>query len=88
MPIEEVVLTPTDNIHVNLASKILQREFWCRELGSAYSYGLNDNVKDLGNITRNLGQGMVVYTLFNRQPHKYHNRQTRKRLNKLEHDDI
>ena len=73
MPIEAVVLKPTDNM--SLASKILQREeFWCRELGSIYPYGLNDNVRGLGNISRKLGQGLVVYTLFNRQPHKYHNR--------------
>ena len=30
----------------------------------------------------------MVYTLFNRQPHKYRNRKTRKKRERLEHEEI
>jgi len=44
MPIEEVELEPSDSI--TMTSKRLKREeFWCRELCTVYSYGLNDSVK-------------------------------------------
>ena len=43
MPIEEVVLEPSDVI--SLPSKRLQREeYWYRELCTIHPYGLNDNV--------------------------------------------
>ena len=35
-----------------------------------------------------IGEGLVVYTLFNRQPHKYRNRKTRKKRERLEHEEI
>ena len=86
MPIEEVVLTPGDNM--SLASKILQREeYWYKELCTIYPYGLNDNVRGLGNVSRKMGQGIVIYTLFNRQTHKYHKR-TKKKRKKPKHDEI
>ena len=51
MPIEEVTLTPTDKI--SLSSKRLEREaFWYRELCTIYPYGLNDNVKKFGNVSK------------------------------------
>ena len=35
-----------------IGSKLLSRvEFWYKELGSIYPYGLNDNVKQLGNVS-------------------------------------
>ena len=47
MPIEEIVLEPSDVI--SLPSKSLQREeYWYRELCTVYPYGLNDNVKGVG----------------------------------------
>ena len=50
MPIEEVVLEPGDSM--TLPSKRLEREeFWYRELCSVYPYGLNDNVKGVGNVS-------------------------------------
>ena len=86
MPIEEVVLTPGDNM--SLASKILQREeYWYKELCTIYPYGLNDNVRGLGNVSRKMGQGIVIYTLFNRQTHKYRKR-TKKKRKKPKHDEI
>ena len=64
MPIEEVSLTTRDN--VTLASKLLNREeYWIKEIGCLYPYGLNDNIRQLGNISDKLGQGLIVYSLFN-----------------------
>ena len=65
VPIEEVELTPTDKI--SLSAKRLEREdFWYRELCTVYPYGLNDNVRRVGNISKQ-GPNIVVHTLFNRQ---------------------
>ena len=46
MPIEAVLHSPGDT--TTIGSKLLSREeFWYRELGSIYPYGLNDNVRGL-----------------------------------------
>ena len=77
MPIEEVYLEPGDDI--SLAMKLSNREeFWYKELCSVYPYGLNDNVCKVGNVSRKLEQGLVVYCLFNRQPRKYRVRQSKR----------
>ena len=76
MPIEEVVLTSNDK--VSISSKLLTREeFWYRELCSIYPYGLNDNVRQFGSVSKKIGTGLVVYGMFNKQTRKF-----RKRLNK------
>ena len=54
MPIEEVVLELNNVIF--LPSKRLQREeYWYRELCTVYPYGLNDNVKGVGNVSSRIG---------------------------------
>ena len=48
-PIEEVVVEPEENI--SLHAKRLEREdFWMRELKTIQPYGLNDNIRSVGNI--------------------------------------
>ena len=72
MPIEEVVLEPIDVI--SLPSKRLQREeYWYRELCTVYPYGLNDNVKGVGNVSSRTDDGLAVYKLFNKQKRKFRN---------------
>ena len=73
MPLEEVKLEEGEGIM--LTSKRLQREdYWYRELNT---YGLNDNIKKVGNISKNKDKGIVVWTLFNK-----HTRKSRRRPNK------
>ena len=82
MPIEEVSLKASDN--VTLASKLLNREeYWIKEIGCLYPYGLNDNIRQLGNISDKLGQGLIVYSLFNKHNRKYRKRSGRRRKNKM-----
>ena len=51
MPIEAVFHFREDTI--TIGSKLLNREeFWFKELGSVYPYGLNDYVKKLGNVSK------------------------------------
>ena len=74
MPIEEVVLEQTDG--TTLPSKRLQREeYWYRELCSVsvYPYGLNDNVRGVGNVLKS-DERLIVYTLFNKQKRKFRKR--------------
>ena len=53
MPIEAVFHSPEDT--TTIGSKLLSREeFWYKELVSIYPYGLNDNVKQLGNVSKKL----------------------------------
>ena len=48
MPIEKIVDTGNK---VSSTSKRLERDdYWCRELCTFYPYGLNDNVRGVGNI--------------------------------------
>ena len=74
MPIEEVVLEPGDSM--TLPNKRLQREeFWYRELCTVYPYGLNDNVKGVGNVSSmSRSEDLIVYTLFNKHERKYRKR--------------
>ena len=83
MPIEEVVLEPSDVI--SLPSKRLQREeYWYRELCTAYPYGLNDNVKGVGNMSSRSDDGLVVYELFNKQKRKFRNRTAHRMRRKVD----
>ena len=79
-PIEEVTLTPTDKI--SLSPKRLEKEdFWYRELRMVYPYGLNDNVRKVGNVSK---VGTVVHALFNKQPRKYQKRQGKRCRSRVE----
>ena len=61
---------------MTLAARRLQREeYWYKELKSIYPYGLNDNVRKVGNISKN--KGIVVWTLFNKQTRKFRKRPKR-----------
>ena len=73
MPIEAVFYSPEDT--TTIGSKLLScEEFWYKELGSIYPYGLNDNVKQLGNVSQKIERGLVMYSLFNKHECKFHNR--------------
>ena len=68
MPIEEL----PSNDRVSATSQRLEREdYWCRELCTYYPYGLNDNIRGVGNISKQ--HGLVVYTLFNKRQRKFEN---------------
>ena len=82
MPIEEVVLEPSDVI--SLPSKRLQREYWYRELCTVYPYGLNGNVKGVGNMSSRSDDGLVVYELFNKQKRKFRNRTAHRKRRKVD----
>ena len=79
MPIEEVSLEEGECLC--LASKRLQREeYWYKELATIYPYGLNDNVKNLGNVSKKGTENIVVWSFFNKKPRKFTKRsQKRKR---------
>ena len=73
MPIEAVFHPPEDT--TTIGSKLLSREeFWYKELGSIYPYGLNDNVKQLGNVSQKIECGLVMYSLFNKHKRKFRKR--------------
>ena len=58
MPIEEIEISDTQ---VSLTFKRLQREqHWYRELKCIYPYGLNDNVKDIGNVSKANKDSIVI----------------------------
>ena len=81
VPIEEVKLTPADKI--SLRAKRLEREdFWYRELCTIYPYGLNDNVRKVGNVSK-LGPSTVVHALFNKQRRKFKKRQGKRHRSKV-----
>ena len=79
MPIEEI--TTSDK---GTCAKRLEREdYWCREPCTFYPYGLNDNVRKVGNISK-CKDKIVVNTLFHKQIRKFRKRQPRKRRRKIE----
>ena len=73
-PIEGIVVAP--NEQASTYSKRLEREeFWIRELKTVYPYGLNDNIRGVGNISKQNDE-LIVWKFFN----KYS--KTRKRKSK------
>jgi len=87
-PIEEVVLEPGDEM--SLHSKRLSREnFWMRELKTIQPYGLNDNVRSVGNITK-LPEEPVVWSFFHRcsRVRKHKPRRQHRSHNPTRHDPL
>ena len=73
MPIEAEFHSPEDT--TTIRSKLLSREeFWYKELGSIYPYGLNDNIKQLGNVSQKIECGLVIYFYFNKHERKFRKR--------------
>ena len=86
-PIEEVVLDHNDTM--TLSSKRMQREeYWYRELCTVFPYGLNDNVKGIGNVSSKIGEGLVVYSLFNRHKRKYRKRSQKRHRKKVIEEEV
>ena len=78
MPIEEIPCT----VNTNITTLRLQREdYWCRELCTFYPYGLNDNVRGTGNVSKK--PGLVVNELFNRKDRKFRKRNGHRHRKKL-----
>ena len=73
MPIEEV--SSEEGECLSLASKRLQREeYWYKELATIYPYGLNDNVKKVGNVSQRSTENIVVWALYNKKQRKFKKR--------------
>ena len=81
MPIEEVSINPNDKI--SIPAKLLDREeYWYTEICSIYPYGLNDNVRRVGNVSIMIGNGLNIYSMFNKQYHKSRRRISKRRKGK------
>ena len=61
-PIEKVELV--DDEEVCLHSKLYREDFWMRELETIQPYGLNDNVRSVGNVSKLPEEPVVWCTLF------------------------
>ena len=48
-------------------ARLQREEYWYWQLCTVYPYGLNDNVKGVGNVSSRTDDGLVVYELFNKQ---------------------
>ena len=46
-------------------------EYWYKELATIYPYGLNDNVKKVGNVSKKGTENIVVWALFNKKQRKF-----------------
>ena len=55
----------------------MKHDYWCRELCTYYPYGLNDNVRGVGNISK-MKVELVVNTLFNKHKRKFKMRKNRR----------
>ena len=74
---------------LTLHKRLEREDYWCRELCTFYPYGLNDNVRGVGNISKMKGQGqLVVNTVFNRNKRKFRVRKYRRRRKKRDLGDL
>ena len=81
MPIEEVVLEQTD-ARLYLVRGYRGRSIGIREFCSVYPYGLNDNVRGVGNVLKS-DERLIVYTLFNKGKRKFRKLYYRERKERL-----
>ena len=65
------------------AKRLEREDYWCRELCTFYPYGLNYNVRKVGNISK-CKDKIVMNTLFHKQTRKFRKRQPRKHRRKIE----
>ena len=84
MPIEEI----TTSDKGTGAERLEREDYWCRELYTFYRYGLNDNVRKVGNNISKCKDEIAVNTLFHKQTHKFRKRQPRKHRRKIEIDNL
>ena len=75
-------------MHVHRSIHVYAKCTCDKELGSIYPYGLNDNIRNLGNASKKLSQGLVIYSLFNRQRRKFRNRTRRRNKNNVHNEQI
>ena len=74
-PIESIVVSP--NEQASTYSKRLEREeFWIRELKTVYPYGLNDNIRRVGNISKQNDE-LIVWKFLNKHS-KTRNRKSKR----------
>ena len=60
-------------VFTDLMVPLSREDYWCRELCTVYPYGLNDNVKKVGNISK-IRNNLIIWNLFNKIPKKYRKR--------------
>ena len=72
--IESIVVAPNERAS-NYSKRLEREEFWIRELKTAYPHGLNDNIRGVGNISKQNDE-FIVWKFFNKHP------KTRKRKSK------
>ena len=60
---------------------------WYRELCTIYPYGLNDNVKGVGNVSKSDGE-LIVYPLFNKSERKFRKRKPHRRRRRVTSNEV
>ena len=65
-------------------ARLQREEYWYWQLCTVYPYGLNDNVKGVGNVSSRTNVRLVVYELFNKQKRKFRNRTAHRKRRKVD----
>ena len=81
----EKIYHPTNNLSTPFRRK--REEYWNRQLGTAASYGCNDHIDSIGNLTRPGCQSVHVMNLFDRTSRRRRNHGSR-RYYKPEINDV
>ena len=80
---------PTNNPTLSTHFRRQREEFWIKTLGTASSYGCNDNISSIGNLTSLSCSNTNVMTVFpslsRRNGHRHY---TPARLNEVSFDDL
>ena len=75
MPIEKIVHSDDNRLSLH-AKRLSREEYWYKELCTIIPYGLNDNMKGVGSISRKIDT-TVVWGLFNKHSHRNRKREKR-----------
>ena len=83
----EKIYHPTNNPNLSIPFRRKREEHWIRQLGTAATYGCNDHIDRIGNLTSPGCQSVNVLNLFDRTSRRHRSHGSRK-CNKPEIHDV
>ena len=85
----EGLITKQGETKKELKQRLMDRELWWqKELGTIWPYGLNDNVKGIGNVSKKYSKLGSTFSLINSQTRSQRSHGHRKHHNKLFHEHV
>ena len=78
----ETSLDSKNSTSIYSTNHLLKHMYTAEHILATYPYGLNDNVRGVGNVLKS-DESLIVYTLFNKQKRKFRKRTLQRKKRKV-----